>query len=226
MSPSPFDGLSQESFTFLQELEQNNNKEWFDAQRPRYQQYLLEPMCELVLALSEEMLSIDPELETRPAIGKTLSRIHRDIRFSKDKSPYRASVWLTFKRPNKNWQDAPAFFFGISPSQAHYGMGLYAASRATMDRFRDYLEEDPHTFLQQVIPQQSDRFSVGGDTYKKPLNPNLSAELQHWHARKTLFMHRFEPLSPPLFGPQLASTLQKDFLLLAPLYQLLWQIKM
>jgi uncharacterized protein (TIGR02453 family) len=226
MNTAPFAGLSQESFTFLQELEQNNNKEWFEAQRPRYQRHLLDPMYDLVLALSDTMLAIDPDLETRPAIGKTLSRIHRDIRFSKDKSPYRASIWLTFKRPNKNWQDAPAFFFGISPSQAHYGMGLYAASRDTMDRFRACLEEEPHTFLQEIIPQQTDRFSVGGDTYKKPLNPHLDAELQHWHGRKTLFMHRYEPLSPILFGPQLANTLQSDFLLLAPLYQLLWRIKM
>lgn len=80
-----FTGFTQAGLTFLQELRQNNDKEWFEEHRDIYQQHLLEPMRKLVEDLSQDMVVIDDLFEVRPAIGKTISRMHRDTRFSKDR---------------------------------------------------------------------------------------------------------------------------------------------
>jgi uncharacterized protein (TIGR02453 family) len=96
----PFSGFSQQGLNFLQQVRIENDKAWFDGNRDIYDRELLAPFRALVEQLAPGMLAIDPQFETRPAIGKTLSRIHRDTRFSHDKSRYRSRMWLTFKRPS------------------------------------------------------------------------------------------------------------------------------
>lgn len=111
---SEFTGFTQDGLTFLQQISQNNNKEWFEEHRAIYDSHLLQPMRKLVTDLSSDMLMIDELFETRPAIGKTISRMNRDTRFSHDKSLYRNNLWLTFKRSRKNWTDAPTYFLSLA----------------------------------------------------------------------------------------------------------------
>ncbi|HZD59717.1 MAG TPA: DUF2461 domain-containing protein [Anaerolineae bacterium] len=127
-----FRGFSLEAIEFLSGLEINNDKVWFEKNKHIYEKFLLEPLRHLVMDLSAFMASIDPYFETSPAVGKTISRIYRDTRFSNNKSPFKRTMWITFKRPNKNWQDAPAHFFEIAPYSYRYGMGYYCASKSTM----------------------------------------------------------------------------------------------
>ena len=106
-----FNGFPKRAVDFLRELRENNNKAWFEDHRGEYQEYLLKTLQNLCADLSEFMLTIDLHFEIRPAVGKTISRIYRDIRFSKDKSPFRSTMWITFKRQNNDWKDAPSYFF-------------------------------------------------------------------------------------------------------------------
>lgn len=85
----------------------NNSKSWFEDNKHMYSECVLKPAQSLVSELSDFMLAIDPYLETAPTVGKTISRIYRDTRFSKDKSPFRTNIWITLKRPKKEWVDAP-----------------------------------------------------------------------------------------------------------------------
>lgn len=128
-----FEGFLPETLEFLGNLEANNNKVWFEMHKQEYQEHLLQPLQDLVVDLSGFILTIDPYFETTPAINKTISRIHRDTRFSRDKSPYRSTMWITFKRSRKDWKDAPAYFFEISPDSYRYGMGFYSASKGTVE---------------------------------------------------------------------------------------------
>lgn len=94
---SRFNGFAQEGLNFLQQVRIENNKTWFDEHRFIYERSILAPFRALVDDLAPTMLEIDPLLESHATIGKTLSRIHRDPRFSQDKSRYRSRMWLTFK---------------------------------------------------------------------------------------------------------------------------------
>ena len=84
-----FSGFTPESLSFFESLAANNNKVWFEEHRDDFEQCLMEPLKGLVSDLSGAMLAIDPELVTIPAVDKTISRIYRDTRFSRNKSPYK-----------------------------------------------------------------------------------------------------------------------------------------
>ncbi|MBF0261452.1 MAG: DUF2461 domain-containing protein [Magnetococcales bacterium] len=219
-------GFTPDTIRFLLDLRENNNKTWFTDHREAFDRHVLNPMAELVGELGPAMLDIDPDIETRPLVGKTIARVHRDTRFSRDKSPYRTNLWFSFKRLSKNWQENPAFFFDLGIEQCHYGMGFYAASRATMDNLRARIDDTPEAFWEATAPARNqNRFTLAGEMYKKSLNPTLTPELADWYQRKTLYFMRREPVGADHFGPGFASRLREDFATLAPLYQLFWALR-
>ena len=87
-----------ELFAFLAELELNNNREWFGANRHRYEEHLLEPALAFIEDFAPRLQKISPHFraDARPS-GGSLFRIYRDTRFSKDKSPYKTHVGLHFR---------------------------------------------------------------------------------------------------------------------------------
>src|SRR5512136_483578 len=123
-----FQGFSRATFTFLRDLGRHNDKAWFEAHRTIYEQHVLQPLRDLVSDLADPMLGIDLSFEVEPAVGKTISRIFRDTRFSKDKSPFRDCMWIVFKRSGKDWaRYIPGYFLEITPVSYRYGLGLYDA---------------------------------------------------------------------------------------------------
>ncbi|MCG8710898.1 DUF2461 domain-containing protein [Brenneria sp. 4F2] len=219
-----FNGFSQQGLTFLQQVRQQNDKGWFDEHRQVYDEQLLAPFRALVETLSPTMLPIDDRFETRPAIGKTLSRIHRDTRFSHDKSRYRSQMWLTFKRTRKDWTDAPSYFFEIAPDFWRYGLGYYSATRNTMELFRQTLRGNPQRFA-EAAGCLRDTFVLEGESYKRPLIKNLPDELADWYNRKSFAAICTSQDMEPLFSADLAATLARGFTQLEPLYQYLINIE-
>lgn len=219
-----FTGFSQQGLNFLQQVRIENDKEWFEANRDVYDRELLTPFRALVEALSPAMLAIDPYFETRPAIGKTLSRIHRDTRFSHDKSRYRSRMWLTFKRPSKDWKDAPVYFFELGPDMLRYGLGYYSANKPTMDLFRHTLRQRPQPFL-AVAACCSAPFELVGESYKRPLVKEQVPEIATWYNRKSFAVMVTDSQVEKLFSAELVSLLTQGFLQLEPLYHWLMQVE-
>ncbi len=219
-----FSGLTQGGLNFLQQLSQNNNREWFSENRAVYDREIIAPLRELVDDLAADMLAIDDRFEVRPAVTKTISRIHRDTRFSLDKSPYRSNVWIVFKRPRKVWTDSPVFFFEFASDNWRFGMGYYSASRETMNRLREHIADNPRSFL-QMAGKIRKHFDLEGESYKRPLVKGQAPELAEWVNRKTfaLIDQRYD--MAPLFSGQLPGLLRDGFQRLEPLYQLLVQLE-
>ncbi len=221
---SSFNGFSPRTLEFLKNLEANNNKIWFEANRDNYLNYLYQPLLNLASALAPYMLTVDPYLETRP--GKTLSRIHRDTRFSRDKSPYKNNMWITFKRTSKDWQEAPAYFFEITQDSYRYGMGFYNAGRQTMDKFREAVEYQTKTFLDTISFYTNESiFTLEGEKYKKILKPELPEKVQDWYQRKNFYLVCNRGIETNLFSEGLVDDLICGFALVAPFYHYLWRIK-
>lgn len=221
---SEFIGFPFKSFQFLQDLRKYNTKDWFEAHRQEYQQFILQPMQALVKELAPVMFEIDPMLEISPAVNKTISRIYRDTRFSKDKSPYKTSQWVTFKRPRREWQNFPAYFFELSPESYRFGMGFYGADRATMDRFRTDLDENPAPFLAAISFYNLDQFSLEGEGYKRPLKSDIQASLQGWYNRKSFYLVCQHSMQPQGIAASFVDELASDFETLAPLYNYLVKV--
>ncbi len=212
-----FNGFTPDSLEYLRYLKANNSKGWFETHRTDYEQHLLVPLRALAADLTPLMLSIDSDFVTTPA--RVISRIHRDTRFSHDKSPYKTTLWLTFKRPLSDWQDAPAFFFELGAESWRYGMGFYAASKETMDRLRQLIERKPAEFERMIaFLADQNRFTVEGEQYKRLIIPAVPEHLRSWHQRKSVYLVCNRPSDGQLFDRKLLSELITAFTLLEPLY--------
>jgi uncharacterized protein (TIGR02453 family) len=91
---SSFHGFKAESFAFFQDLAQHNNKAWFDQNRVRYEEHVTGAFRALLETLSPFFLDLNPQFEISGKTNGNFSRINRDIRFSKDKSPYKPNYYL------------------------------------------------------------------------------------------------------------------------------------
>jgi uncharacterized protein (TIGR02453 family) len=218
-----FEGFYPETLEFLREVRANNSKAWFEERRPEYERVLLEPMRALVGELGGFMLAVDPRLEVRPAVGKTISRIFRDTRFSKDKSLFRSNMWCSFRRAFQEWEDTPSFFFEINPDEYCYGMGFYLASRPTMAAFRKRLDTQPEQFLEAIRPLGSGYFELEGEQYRKPLGPAKPPELAAWYQRKNFYLIRYGRPGATLFSAELVRELLDGLERAVPLYHYLWE---
>ena len=221
-----FNGFTPEAVRFLADLRDHNNKPWFEDHKEQYQQDLLHPFQALVSELAGVMLTIDPQFITVPSVNKTISRIYRDTRFSKDKSLFRSSIWLTFKRPSIDWKEAPAYFFEITPERYRYGMGFYSASKVFMDRFRRAIREETAEFRGvTAFYREKQPFTLEGEVYKRLLAPDLPEDLQEWYQRKNFYLTVNRTPDSLLYSKALTGELLEGFSTLAPFYQFLWELK-
>lgn len=219
-----FNGFSPETLQFLINLGLNNDKAWFESNKHQYREFLLEPLRNLASDLGPFMLSIDPYLEVSP--GRAVSRIYRDTRFSRDKSPYKTNMWAAFKRPSRDWKADPVFFFEIFQDWYRYGMGFYSAERQTMDRLREVIDRRPEKFTQAVSTfSGTNTYVLEGDKYKKTLKKDLPEELQDWYQRKSLCLICSKKADRNLFSRVLIDDLTAGFKLAAPFYHFLWKLK-
>ena len=159
--------FSQKTLDFLFENRLNDSREWFSDHKKEYQALVIQPLRQLVMDLSPTMLELDPEFTTEPKVDKTICRIWRDTRYSKDPSLYRDHMWIIFKRGGRmHGTDYPGMYFEISLDGFDYGCGFYHASTAFMNNLRTrILQSDPEfqaaqeAYLSQKVFHFSQLFS-------------------------------------------------------------------
>ena len=223
-----FYGFSRKTLKFLKGLKANNNKVWFERHRADYEEYVLEPLRNLVTDLGEFMLDIDPRFEITPTINKTISRIYRDTRFSKDKSPFRSTVWITFKNRSKDWTTLiSGFFFELSVNSYRYGMGFYNAAPAVMSKFREMIDENPKEFLKAIsFFDKQNEFVLEGEKYKRIIDNTKPKQIQDWYQRKNMYLVCNRKIDDTLFGHKLVGDLVAGYKMTTPLYHYFQKIKL
>lgn len=209
---SLFKGFTPETFRFFSDLKENNYKEWFDAHKHIYEKEVLNPLKALVATLSPAMYNIDPAFELRP--HRCLSRIYRDIRFSKNKDPYKDFMWMSFQIPVTNdvWKDYPGFFMEISATGYALGLGLFQPKKKVMDAFRDEITYDAEEFQRVTQETVLDRgYVVNGEEYKRPIPNDLPEYFQQWMNRKGIWVSKTMPKGEELFSADFARIMEEDF---------------
>jgi uncharacterized protein (TIGR02453 family) len=219
-----FTGFTKTSISFLNDLARNNNKDWFEQNRPVYEKHLLEPLRQLTTELGIVIKSIDAEIDIRPLINRTISKIFRDTRFSMDKSPFRINQWISFKRPAGIWGNVPEFYFYFTPEEYQYGMGFYAATPANMEKFRDAIISFPDRFKKIVDFYQSQNiFTLDGVSYKKHIRNSLPENYQEWFQKKSLYVSRIKKIDNTFFSAGLKNEIENAFKTNAALYHFLME---
>ncbi|MFH1176569.1 MAG: DUF2461 domain-containing protein [Acidobacteriota bacterium] len=222
-----FRGFTPTTLEFLAEVKRRDSRDWFEAHRPVYEEHVLGPCRELVAALAELMVDIDAGFDVSPLIGATISRLRRDTRFSRDPSLYRDHVWLAFRRRREDWQDAPAYFFEISPTGWRYGMGYYQASRRTMDGLRRRIDRDPARFVATIaFCREGGGIELVGERYRRPLPCDHGPEVDAFYQCKSFYLVGNRGVDELLFSPDLATELEGAFHALAPLYRFLLEVSL
>jgi len=214
-----FTGFTTASITFLKNLAANNNKEWFENNRNIYESCLLEPLKQLSTGLGVVVSSIDKEIEIAPQVNKTISKIYRDTRFSRDKSPFRTGLWLTYKRLNKLWGNVPEFYFYFTPEEYQYGMGYYAATSDNMRCLREYISRYPQRFGKIIEAyKDSDCFELVGENYKKAIPNELPEEFQPWFQKKNIAVSCIKKIDRNFYDKDLEQILADAYQFNAELY--------
>jgi len=167
---SPFNGFSKKSVKFFRDLKKNNRKEWFDANREVYQEQVIEPARLFISEMGRKLKRIAPGINADPRVNKSLFRINRDIRFSKDKSPYKTNFGIWFWEGAGKRMERSGFYFHLEPPELMLGTGIYRFPRDLLPRFREAVV-DPKLGpkLRQAVAkvQKAGEYNLGGQHYKR-----------------------------------------------------------
>lgn len=220
-----FNGFTPATIQFFNDLKENNYKEWFDNHKHIYEKEIVEPLKAFIVALSPLMYNIDSAFELRP--HRAMSRIYRDVRFSKNKDPYKTAMWITFQIPVSRdiWTDYPGYYFEITGNSYSYGMGLFMPKKKVMDAFREEITYDADEFRRVTEETVLDRgFTIGGEMYKRPIANDLSEYYQQWIQRKGVYVFKEKPIGKELFSSDFTELISKDFQALEWLYNFLKEV--
>ena len=212
------------AFDFLMENRLRNSREWYQQHKEVFQREVLLPMQELVRELEPFVVQVDPLFITEPRTDRTISRVYRDTRFSRDKSLYREVMWCTFKRDRNLYPGCPSLFVEVSPDGTRYGCGWYAADPSLMEIMRErVLAGDPLFLAADRALREQTLFTLQGDKYKRPRHPEAPKELWDWLDRKNVYISREEEDPQLVFSPALGKLVGERLLLLQPIYQFFLQ---
>jgi uncharacterized protein (TIGR02453 family) len=220
-----FGGMTGRGLEFLEENHLKNSKEWFNEHRDIYENDVMTPLKTLVAELGSFMRGIDSELETTPAVNKTISRINNDIRFSKDKTLYKRHLWICFKRRSKEKHDVTGFYFGMNPENYGTGIGLMP-SKEFMTAFRESIKRSPAVFRNTIsFYKENSRYSMCGGSYKKTIDPDVPEDLQMWSQLKEFHLRSEYKVDSVLLSPKILDFIKGEFNSITPLYRYLINIK-
>lgn len=176
--------FTKEYTKFFRELEKNNNKEWFHANKKRYDGEVRKPMIAFVEDLIVAMQKHDPEI--RPIASKCLGRINRDIRFSKDKTPYNQHLFAHISKGTKD-EPIPGIAFRFGGRDCGVMTGYYQPSKTKLEDIRHKIKTDLKTFQKL---KSSKKFvtkfgEIKGEAYKR-----IPKELLDTHDKEPLIANK------------------------------------
>jgi uncharacterized protein (TIGR02453 family) len=152
MSHGRFEGFSAGLFRFLRGLAENNSKAWFDEHRREYEAEVLAPIKSFVADFGQILWMLNQDFEVAPRVGRTVSRINNDLRFHKNRPPYKPYLYVSFPRKGKKWTSEALLYLGIhghGVSVGFYPGGNKALRTARLQQtikknlrlFQKYLDE-------------------------------------------------------------------------------------
>mgnify|MGYP002622986137 CR=1 FL=1 len=199
---------------FLDELSRNNTRPWFQENKHRFEQDVQQPCLEFIRAFAPRLRKISPHfVASDRKVGGSLMRIYKDIRFSKDKRPYKTNVGMHFRHELGKDVHAPGFYIHLAPDECFLGVGLWCPGSEPLGRIREAIvnhtaqwkrARDNAKFRAEYDLSRTESLKTAPRGYDK--NHPLIDDL-----RLTSFtgMHAIE--DDDVFGPSFIDRVQKSF---------------
>jgi uncharacterized protein (TIGR02453 family) len=147
--------FSPAALRFFRQLATHNDKQWFETKRAAYEEQVRQPMRELIEELDARLARFAPEIGGDPK--RSMFRINRDTRFSKDKSPYKtnAGCWFNHRAASRRVgseaaEGSAGFYFHLEPGKSFVGAGVWMPPRPLLDKVRDSIADDHRPFVRAV----------------------------------------------------------------------------
>lgn len=214
-----FTGFTPESLRFFRRLARNNHKPWLDKNRALYEAHIKGGLKTLFEALTPFMLDLDPDFEVSGKTGKNFSRINRDIRFAKDKTPYYTRMYVYFKHRK---QAGAQLYVGLAEKVVTCGLSIYRKENGTLDSLlKPRRAKDPRK-IEKVFRALGRRYEIywyGTEKKEWKKCSGFPQTGEDWQRCQGLVVRKMFPHSrKELQSSRFLHTVEKNFTSLFPLY--------
>jgi uncharacterized protein (TIGR02453 family) len=185
------------TFLFLDELAANNNREWFEQNKARYEMLVRTPALEYIEQMGPALEKIAPHFRADPRkIGGSLMRVHRDTRFSNDKTPYKTNIGIQFRHSLCKDVHAPGFYVHIATDECFLAVGCWHPEPDSRGKIRDLIVDDTEQWIAARDQKRfTRRWALSGDSLNRPPRGYDSAHLALDDLKRKDFIG-VSPLSP------------------------------
>lgn len=229
MSDTGFNGFPAAGIQFLADVVENNNRDWFEANKKNYTDNLRDPAVAFIGALGAKLKTISAGIvaDTRTNGSGSLMRIYRDVRFSKDKSPYKTNLGIVFWEGAGKKTEVPSFYFHMDAESAMLYAGLYQFPKPFLTAYREAVADDKFgAELSSILDdiKNAGDYEVSGEHYKK-VPRGYTAD----HPRADLLRHNGLGARSPLLdratvtSPELVAVCFQYAQVMSPLQQ--WLVR-
>ena len=157
-------------FEFLTELADNNNREWFQENKARYERDVRDALVQFVSDFGDRLSDISPHMVADPRLsGGSVFRIYRDVRFSKDKSPYKTNAGVHFRHEVGRAVHGPGLYLHLQPGLVFAGAGIWRPNSSTVGKIRGSIVANPERW-QNIVGDDGFRsvYELEGESLKRP----------------------------------------------------------
>ncbi len=221
-----FDGFPPALMDFYRDLSANNDTAWFDAHKSLYRDKVLAPAQDFVVAMGQRLQTLAPGIvyDTRINGAGSIFRIYRDLRFSKDKTPYKTFLGIFFWEGSAKKMESPGFYFQIAPSHVLLAAGMHQFPRAALEKYRQAVvdQKQGRALLQAVEDVTRDGpYQIGGSHYKRvPRGYDSQHPNAGWLLHDGLYAQfEVDPVPPVVFTPEIVDYSYRVFESMLPIHR-------
>jgi len=228
-----FSGFSEETLSFYRELAVHNKKEWFDEHRKDFDNSVMDPARSFVVDMGERLRMIAPAVIADPRVNKSLFRINRDTRFSKDKTPYKTHLAIWFWEGAGKRMECSGFYFHLEPDRLMLGAGIYMFEKPALEEYRKSVVHPVHgpRLVEAIDALEGEVEGSGGcGLYKGERYKRVPRGYDPDHERADLLLNKGlvagddGPIPPELITPGLLDYCMVRYEKMLPLHR--WLVEM
>ena len=170
MASARYATFKPETIAFLRELQSNNNRDWFNENKPRYEEDVLDVALNFIQSMHDPLQEFAPHFTAIPKrMGGSLMRVYRDTRFSKNKTPYKTNIGIQFRHEQAKDVHAPGFYVHIAPDEVFLGVGLWRPDSTALAAIRDRISVKQAEWLRARDDKAfKQHFHLGGESLTRP----------------------------------------------------------
>ena len=164
--PNPY--FTKEGMSFLKKLEKNNARDWFHEHKSDYEDLIRSPALNFIDDMEHDITHLSPHfLAIAKKVGGSLMRVHRDVRFSKDKSPYKTNIGIQLRHEMGRDVHAPGFYVHVEPDECFVGVGIWRPDSSALGKIRDAIVEKDKIWLAAINDNSFRKyFDLSGESLK------------------------------------------------------------